>query len=94
MPCLNLRWIESGGQSKLRFIVLQAPVSDREHLETVPTTAKYVALAKAMKAAGNSEEMMPRDALFAPITATRFLDLATKVTYLRMMIMIVHTHTP
>lgn len=67
-------------QGKLRFVVLQAPVSDREHLLSAsPATAPaFVEQARALVAAGNGEEMLPREAMWAPITARRFLDLATK----------------
>jgi pimeloyl-ACP methyl ester carboxylesterase len=60
------------------FIVLQAPVSDREHLCLNETTSKFVQLAREMRAQGKGEEMLPRAAMWAPITADRFLDLATK----------------
>ncbi len=66
-------------QSKLRFLVLQAPVSDREHMLSASEKAPlYVAMAKALMAEGKGEEMLPREAMWAPITARRFLDLATK----------------
>lgn len=70
---------------KVSVVALQAPVSDREastvcppdankvdHLEGLQTN---VATAKAMRASGNGDEMMPRSVFWAPITANRFLDL-------------------
>jgi pimeloyl-ACP methyl ester carboxylesterase len=62
----------------VNFIVLQAPVSDREHLMTLPKTEEHVAIARGMKATGLASEFLPRAAMWAPITAARFLDLATK----------------
>ncbi|CAM9347536.1 unnamed protein product [Hapterophycus canaliculatus] len=55
-------------------VVLQAPVSDREYLETLPETEGFVKEARA-KGGG---ELMPVEATEAPITAARFLSLATK----------------
>jgi pimeloyl-ACP methyl ester carboxylesterase len=67
-------------QGKLRFLVLQAPVSDREHMLSASEAAPaLVAHAKGLVDGGMGEEMMPRAAMWAPITARRFLDLATKV---------------
>lgn len=66
-------------QSKLRFLALQAPVSDREHMAMVPTATDYVSMAREMQAGGKGSEMLPREAMWAPITADRFLDLSTKV---------------
>lgn len=68
------------GQHKdaLRFIVLQAPVSDREHLMMQANTADAITLARSMKEAGKGQEMLPRKAMWSPITADRFLGLATK----------------
>jgi hypothetical protein len=59
----------------VQVAVLQAPVSDREHDMTEPNYTKYVTLAQAMIAEGKGQEMMPRDAFWAPITAQRLLDL-------------------
>lgn len=58
-------------------VVLQAPVSDVEYAETLPETAALVAAARAMVGAGRGEELMPRDASDAPITARRYLSLST-----------------
>lgn len=70
---------EGTRQGKLRFLVLQAPVSDREHMLAASAKApEFVAHARALVAGGKGEEMLPREAMWAPITARRFLDLATK----------------
>lgn len=57
-------------------VVLQAPVSDREQLETLPGTEGFV---KEARARGGGGELMPVEVTDAPITAARFLSLATKV---------------
>ncbi|CAM9196971.1 unnamed protein product [Ectocarpus fasciculatus] len=56
-------------------VVLQAPVSDREYLETLPSTEGFIEEARAR---GGGGELMPAAADEAPITAARFLSLATK----------------
>ncbi|CAM9859560.1 unnamed protein product [Ectocarpus sp. 6 AP-2014] len=56
-------------------VVLQAPVSDREYLETLPSTEGFIEEARVRGGAG---ELMPVAADQAPITAARFLSLATK----------------
>ncbi len=63
---------------KPHFIVLQAPVSDREHLAMQERTPEFVALAQELQLQGKGDEMLPRASMWAPITANRFLDLATK----------------
>lgn len=60
-------------------VVLQAPVSDREYLETLPSTEGFIEEARAR---GGGGELMPVAADEAPITAARFLSLATKVMLL------------
>jgi acetyl esterase/lipase len=62
-------------REKVKVAVLQAPVSDREHAMTEPNYTKYVALARTMIAEAKGQEMMPREAFWAPITAQRLLDL-------------------
>merc|ERR1712232_501940 len=66
------------GWSKRRRL-LQAPVSDRE--EAVWETSKYdkmLEIAAKMKGRAKENEMMPREAFWAPITAKRYLDLHEK----------------
>lgn len=66
-------------QGRLRFIVLQAPVSDREHLLSASDKATaFIEQARALAGEEKGEEMLPREAMWAPITARRYLDLATK----------------
>jgi hypothetical protein len=62
-------------REKVKVAVMQAPVSDREHAMTEPNYTKYLTLAKAMIAQDKGQEMMPREAFWAPITAQRLLDL-------------------
>lgn len=62
--------------SALGVVMPQAPVSDREYLETLPGTAAFVEEARTR---GGGEELMPVAADEAPITPERCLSLATKV---------------
>jgi len=62
-------------RSKVKVIALQAPVSDREHAMTEDNYDKNIQHAKSLKSNGKENEMMPRDAFWAPITASRFLSL-------------------
>lgn len=55
--------------------VLQAPVSDREFAATLPGTASGLELARAMRDRGKADELMPREADEAPVTARRYLSL-------------------
>ena len=59
-------------------MVLQAPVSDREWLASLPATEGQIAVARA-RLGGN--ELMPIDTDVAPMTASRFLSFATKVLH-------------
>ncbi|GAX28541.1 hypothetical protein FisN_12Hh091 [Fistulifera solaris] len=59
----------------LRLAVLQAPVSDREHAAASSQYAYFLSIAQDMRQQGKLQEMMPRDAFWAPITAERYLDL-------------------
>ncbi|KAI2504905.1 Protein of unknown function (DUF1749) [Fragilaria crotonensis] len=61
---------------QVRIIVLQAPVSDREGaMERTEEYQTNIQCARDMKEANREDEMMPRSAFWAPITAKRFLDL-------------------
>lgn len=59
----------------LRLAVLQAPVSDREHAATDSRYAHFLNVAQDMRRNDKLQEMMPREAFWAPITAERYLDL-------------------
>lgn len=48
-------------RSDVRGVVLQAPVSDREYLASLPDTAKWLELAKQMIREEKSEQLMPRE---------------------------------
>ena len=62
--------------SKVRLAVLQAPVSDREHAMMESSTyQRNLEMALNWQKQGKEEELMPRQAFWAPITAQRFLDL-------------------
>ena len=65
-------------RAAVRGVVLQAPVSDREYMASLPETEGQIAVAR-VRLGGN--ELMPADTDEAPMTASRFLSLATKVCY-------------
>ncbi|KAL9186267.1 hypothetical protein ACHAXT_005505 [Thalassiosira profunda] len=61
---------------RLKVVALQAPVSDRESLYMNPGDhSSNISHARALASAGKGEEMMPRSAFWAPITASRYLSL-------------------
>lgn len=62
----------------VKAIILQAPVSDREYMQTLPHTTRFLELAQSMLQAGKQEELMPRTAFPHPITAYRYHSLAAK----------------
>lgn len=67
-------------KQRIKAVVLQAPVSDRESL-TLSTPHggsnhnENIKHAQSLLANGAGEEMMPRSAFWAPITAYRYLSL-------------------
>lgn len=60
---------------RVKVVALQAPVSDREAAMTGPKYHEHIEHAKKLQAMGQEDEMMPRSAFWAPITAARFLSL-------------------
>jgi hypothetical protein len=62
-------------RSKLRLIVLQAPVSDREGPMQEEGYTEKLLHAQTLVADGNGDGMLPRSYFWAPITAQRFVDL-------------------
>jgi len=78
--CQNAIHLTKYGDSdiiqKIKGIVLQAPVSDREDASL--NNANYesnIKHAKTLQDQGKEDEMMPRSTFWAPITAYRFLSL-------------------
>jgi len=65
-------------RSKLRFIALQAPVSDREGAMQQEGYEEKIAYAEKIIQDGNGQEMLPRSYFWAPMTAQRFVDLHAK----------------
>lgn len=73
--------------AKVQVVALQAPVSDREsatvcdgachvsHEEHMKDLRTHLTIAQKMRDENQAQEMMPRKAFWAPITAARFLDL-------------------
>jgi hypothetical protein len=64
--------------SRMKVVALQAPVSDREGASSQDGYAENISKAKSLVNDGNGQEMMPRSAFWAPITAQRYLDLSEK----------------
>ncbi|KAL3799004.1 hypothetical protein HJC23_005143 [Cyclotella cryptica] len=61
---------------KVKFVALQAPVSDRESMSLTPGNHDAnLEHAKSLLSQHKGEEMMPRSTFWAPITASRYLDL-------------------
>jgi pimeloyl-ACP methyl ester carboxylesterase len=64
---------------RIKAVVLQAPVSDRESLPLSSIYGckhnEYIQHAQSLLAKGAGEEMMPRSVFWAPITANRYLSL-------------------
>eukprot|EP00979_Chaetoceros_neogracilis_P002417 scaffold419_cov185-Chaetoceros_neogracile.AAC.2 len=71
----NICYGEGILMEKVKVVALQAPVSDREGVMTGPAYETNIAHAKKLEDMGQEEEMMPRSAFWAPITASRFLAL-------------------
>jgi hypothetical protein len=67
-------------RGKLKLVALQAPVSDRESTSVSPPENfdGIMSHARTLIQDGKGQEMMPRSAFWAPITAQRFLDLNEK----------------
>lgn len=72
-------WKRKGNppQGVVRGAVLQAPVSDRQQpaAQDLVTYQRHVKTAQDMCAQDQGEEMMPRAAFWAPMTAQRMVDL-------------------
>jgi hypothetical protein len=77
--CQNsVHYIKYGDQElieQIKVIGLQAPVSDREGAISGPNYKENIEHAKGLQEQGKEDEMMPRSAFWAPITAARFLSL-------------------
>lgn len=61
---------------RVKVVALQAPVSDRESLTLTPGDhAAHMSHAKSLRSENKGDEMMPRSSFWAPITASRYIDL-------------------
>jgi pimeloyl-ACP methyl ester carboxylesterase len=67
-----------GDESRITGCLLQGPVSDRQWLEEQPNYEHHVQLARKLVNSGCAQELMPRATDTAPITAERYLSLASK----------------
>jgi hypothetical protein len=65
-------------RERLQVVALQAPASDREGAMQEEGHAIHLAISQQLVQEGMGQEMMPRAAHWAPITAQRFLDLNEK----------------
>jgi len=63
---------------KLAVVGLQAPVSDRESAAMYEGYTEHLRVAQSLVQEWKGQEMMPRSAFWAPITAQRFVDLNEK----------------
>ena len=74
--CQNsIHFLKYGQQElvdQVKVVALQAPVSDRE---TEEDHSEYIKQAQTMVEQQQGDEMMPRSAFWAPITASRYLSL-------------------
>jgi len=78
--CQNaVHFLASGDRDLVKMIkavALQAPVSDRESISLTPGDHDAsIQYARKLVADKNGDEMMPRDAFWAPITASRYISL-------------------
>lgn len=74
-----LRHAKPSCRAKMRLVVLQAPVSDREGAQDQdPKLQEKLGFAETLVQAGKGQEMVPRDFFWAPMTAQRFVDLHEK----------------
>lgn len=64
--------------SRLKCMVLQGPVSDRESCVGDSKVTASIHHARQLISQGKQQEMMPRDSFWAPITAERFVSLHDK----------------
>jgi len=70
-----MKYGEKDLMERVKVVALQAPVSDRESAMKGSKYQEHIEHAKSLEASGQEEEMMPRSAFWAPITAARFLSL-------------------
>jgi len=70
-----MKYGERDLMERVKVIALQAPCSDREDAMNGPNYQQNIDHAKALEDTCREEEMMPRSAFWAPITAARFLSL-------------------
>lgn len=77
--CQNaIHFLKNGNEElvkRLKVVALQAPVSDRQHAMMESNYKQNIQIAQSLLDNGKHDEMMPRSAFWAPITARRFLDL-------------------
>ncbi|KAL7484121.1 hypothetical protein ACHAW6_009760 [Cyclotella cf. meneghiniana] len=71
-----LKYGDADMVKKVKFVALQAPVSDRESISLSPGDHDAdLEHAKSLVSRDKGEEMMPRSSFWAPITASRYLAL-------------------
>ncbi|KAG1472211.1 hypothetical protein G6F56_001679 [Rhizopus delemar] len=72
-------WHNKYGQNRILGYILQAPVSDREHLEqNLDNFQENLKAAITLREQGKGLELLPRSVFWVPVTADRFYSLAAK----------------
>jgi len=79
---IAVQYMDTGAyKNRVKGVILQAPVSDREYIEQDPKSKEYLAIAQKLIAEGKSESLMAREveAFGTPITAYRYNSLVEKM---------------
>ncbi len=77
-----LTLLGQGGGARLGItaLILQGGVSDRDYaVASCPDTPAFLLAAQELLASGHPEALMPRDASCAPVTASRYLSLCSRL---------------
>lgn len=78
--CQDSYWHNKNGRNSadISGYILQAPVSDRQYLQSLEQYEYLLNLSIKMRDDGNGQEIMPRKAHWSPITGDRFYSLAAR----------------
>eukprot|EP00299_Pterocystis_sp_00344_P007893 c2767_g1_i1.p1 GENE.c2767_g1_i1~~c2767_g1_i1.p1 ORF type:complete len:298 (-),score=73.89 c2767_g1_i1:28-921(-) len=80
--CQDAVWHSLKGEERdtVVGVVLQAPVSDREYLESTGDITELKALSKELVESGRGDHIMPRNAMFnIPLTAYRYHSFSSRL---------------
>ena len=64
---------------KISAVILQGAVSDRDYITLLPETTDMLKEARQLQQAGRADDCLTQRYFDAPITASRFLSLATRL---------------